>query len=408
LLYQFLINPDMPDSEESDVIIIGAGPAGLATALGLSGSGLSVKIIDKSCFPRDKVCGGGLSSRSLRVLGDLLPGSIGSFPVLPVKGFSMVTPDQTGYIYLPETLDKQLVLGATTDRRLFDNYLTEAVRDLPDTVFMSETEAVDINIETEHVVIETNKGLIKGKVAVIADGAHSKLINSLAGDPFDRNMDAIALRGIFKDVKPEGEQSVVSFYFLKEVFPGYFWLFPMPDGHWNAGIYLPLRFKQQKKHNLNRLFFDIIQENSVLSGRFQDAVLTGSIESDILPLGKFHRQYSGDRWLSVGDAASLVDPIAGEGIGNALMSGQLAAKHLLDAFLNNDFSAGFNYRYEKELFQHIGPEIKSRSRIIRFLGTKPRLFNWLFRQIARSSYFQTIVVRFLYGISAPGRLEFIR
>lgn len=403
---KIMTKTNMPDPKESDVIIIGAGPAGLATALGLSGSGLSVTIIDKTLFPRDKVCGGGLSSRSLRVLGELLPASKIGFPMLPIHGFSLVTPDQVEYIYLPAVLGEQPVLGATIDRRLFDHALLEAVVELPGTVFIGETEALAIHTSEGRVDIETSRGCFKGRMAIVADGAHSKLINSLAGDPFDRKTDAIALRGIFKDVKPEGAEAVVSFYFLKDVFPGYFWLFPLPDGHWNAGIYLPLGFKQQKKHNLNRLFFDIIQESSVLSGRFQDAILTGSIGSDILPLGKCCRHYSGERWLSVGDAASLVDPLAGEGIGNALMSGQLAAGHLLEAFRNNNFSTSFNSRYEKELLRRIGPEIKFRQRLIRFFGTKPRLFNWVFRQIARSSVFQRTVVRLLYGNSAPGRLEF--
>jgi len=394
----------MPHAEESDVIIIGAGPAGLATALGLAGSGLKVNVFDKDSFPRDKVCGGGLSSRSLRVINDLIPGNgLQSFSI-PIHGFGVTTPDHHEYHYLPGSHDQPVVLGATVNRKQFDAVLLDHVIQQSNVGFFPETEVEAVSITEEGVSVSTTNGTKKASIVVVADGAHSQLVDSFAGDPFDRKCDAVALRGVFKDVKPVAGEHFISFYFLKEVFPGYFWMFPVPGGLWNVGIYIPLRFRHQKEYNLNRLFFDIIQENSELAARFQDATLTGRIESDILPLGKRVRRYSGTRWLSVGDAASLVDPLAGEGIGNALMSGQIAAKHLVKAFEMNDFSASFNQQYDSDLMLRLRPEFRFRHRLIHFFGNKPRLFNLLFRQIARNGRFQSMIVRLLYKKTVPGRL----
>lgn len=394
----------MPHAEESDVIIIGAGPAGLATALGLAGSGLKVSVFDKDSFPRDKVCGGGLSSRSLRVIGDLIPDNRLQSSMVLIHGFGVTTPDRHEYHYLPGNPDEPVVMGATINRSRFDEALLDEVLQLPGVTFFPETEVDAVSITDEGASVTTARGTFHAAMVVMAGGAHSQLIDPYAGDPFNRKYDAIALRGIFKDIKPVAGENFVSFYFLKEVFPGYFWIFPSPGGLWNVGIYIPLRFSRQKEYNLNRLFFDIIQENSSLAVRFQDASLTGRIESDILPLGKRARRYSGTRWLSVGDAASLVDPLAGEGIGNALMSGQLAAKHLMNAFEANDFSASFHQQYDRDLMLRLKPEFRLRHRLIRFFGNKPRLFNLLFRQIARSSRFQSAIVKLLYNKPVPGRL----
>lgn len=394
----------MPDSEESDVIIIGAGPAGLATALGLAKSGLSVLIIDKETFPRDKVCGGGLGSRSIRVLNDLLPDKTLPFPTLSIVGFTVTTPDLKEYVYQMHEQPTKTRLGVTIHRSDFDSALLAEVMKMGSVRFKPDTEALSIDADEHGVTIQTSTNKLRGQIAVIADGAHSRLTDQVAEAPFERSSDAIALRGIFKGVTPDQGGDVVHFYFFRDVFPGYFWLFPLPNNLWNAGIYLPLRFKHQKTQNLNRLFFDLLQENSVLAGRFQDAVLTGKIESDVLPLAKSGRRFSGNRWLLAGDAAALVDPLAGEGIANALMSGQLAADHIRKAFEINDFGAKHNSRYDEKLLLRVSNEFKSRHRIINFFGTKPRLFSILFKQLARSKAFQRMMIKILYNKTVEGRL----
>lgn len=394
----------MPDSEESDVIIIGAGPAGLATALGLARSGLSILVIDKETFPRDKVCGGGLGSRSVRVLRDLLPENPLPFPTLPILGFTVTTPDLKEYVYQQGDSSDKARLGVTIHRTDLDGALLEEVLKTGKIRFKPETEALSFEPDGLGVTIQTNTISLRAKMVVIADGAHSRLADKVAAAPFDRSTDAIALRGIFKGVAPDQSGDMVHFYFFRDVFPGYFWLFPLPNNLWNAGIYLPLRFKHQKTQNLNRLFFDLLQENSVLAGRFQDAVLTGRIESDVLPLAKTGRRFSGDRWLLAGDAAALVDPLAGEGIANALMSGQLAANHIQKAFDADDFGAAFNSRYDELLLVKLSHEFKSRHRLINFFGTKPRLFSILFKQLARSNAFQRLMIKILYNKTVKGRL----
>lgn len=398
----------MPSVVQSDILVVGCGPAGLATALGLAQSHLKVTLIDKDRFPRDKVCGGGLSSRSLRVLSDLFQGDHSGLSMLPVHGFEVTTPDHHLYRYRPRVSEGELVMGATINRNQFDEELLRRAEQLTNTEVFYSTKVLGIETEHDQVRVKSDDKEFVGKVVVVADGAHSKLIDTLAGKPFDRKRDAIALRGIFKNIRVVDNSNLVGFYFLKEVFPGYFWIFPLPDGLWNAGIYVPLSMRKHKKHNLNRLFFDLIQENSELSARFQDAVLIGQIESDVLPLAKPHRVYSGNRWLSVGDSASLVDPLAGEGIGNALMSGLLAANHLVKAFEHGNFSAQYNQQFDQRLMSVLKKEFSLRGGLIRFFGNKPRLFSFLFREIARSHPFQSLVAKILYKKTVEGRLQFVK
>lgn len=398
----------MASVSEFDVVIVGAGPAGLSTALGLKGSGLRVVIIDKERFPRDKVCGGGLSSRSLRVINDLFPDGSFAAPLQAIQGFEITTPDHSVYQYQPVDKGVPLQLGATTDRQKFDEALLQAVLRLPDIEFRERVKANELSFSESQVVVSTTAGELITKMVVLADGAHSQLIGPLSGSAFNRKTDGLALRGIFREVKPTGGEHFVSFYFLKEVFPGYLWIFPTTDGLWNVGVYVPLKSWHHNSFNLNRLFFELIQDNSELASRFQDAVLVGRVESDILPLGKLQRRFSGHRWISAGDSASLIDPLAGEGIGNALMSGQLSAKHLLNVFAQGDFSSGFNHRFDEQLLLRLRGEFLQRQRLIDFFSNKPRFFNLLFRQMARSRFFQRVVVKTLYKKTVAGKLEFYR
>ncbi|HML86358.1 MAG TPA: hypothetical protein PKE52_14480, partial [Bacteroidales bacterium] len=174
--------------------------------------------------------------------------------------------------------------------------------------------ALDWSKDTSGVHVKTTKGTFSAKAIIIAAGAHpAREIEPNGYTPFDRNSDAIALRAYFKDVDQDGLNDQIKFYFFKEIYPGYFWIFPQNNSISNVGVYLPLRYKHQKGINLQSLFYELIQEKSVLASRFQNASLIGKIESSVLPLHKKKRVLSGDRFLVVGDTASLVDELAGEG-----------------------------------------------------------------------------------------------
>ena len=125
--------------------------------------------------------------------------------------------------------------------------------------------------------------------------------------------------------------------------------------------------------------------------RFRDAKPLETAKGYGLPLGSKKRKISGDRFLLLGDAASLIDPFTGEGIGNAIRSGRVAANHIIGAFRVNDFSASFNTAYDKEIYTRMWPELKV-SRALQNLCRYPRLFNSVVRKANKSQYIHDLLI----------------
>jgi len=111
--------------------------------------------------------------------------------------------------------------------------------------------------------------------------------------------------------------------------------------------------------------------------------MDGQIEGWGLPLGSKKRSLSGNRFLLSGDAASLIDPFTGEGIGNAMVSGLVAARTIKKAVDNNNYSAGFLKQYDDELYKKLWTELKL-SHYLQLLTSKPRLFNFVIGKASRS------------------------
>jgi geranylgeranyl reductase family protein len=385
----------MPD-DLVDVIIVGAGPAGVACALGLAGSGLKVKLIDKDQFPREKVCAGGLWLRSVRVLDDLLPfvgSSIESFEnKLNLCGISVCTPDGGKFIHKSNYIgEKRKTLGYTVNREDFDEWLVRCTCKSSEVEFIPSKKVDTVQKTSTGMTVSGEGFAYNAKIVVFADGAQAGISGKLTGMKFSREKDALAVRAYFKHVKKDDNDNVLELCFLKEVFPGYMWLFPLPDDVMNVGVYIPLRFFQQHNANLKRLLFELIQDNSQMAFKFQDATLIGSVRGGLLPLGKKNSVYSGENFLVAGDAASLVDPLGGEGIGNALYSGQLAAKHILECVSQNNFSASFNKAYDKKVLKSIAVDFEFRHWIVKFMQSHPSLFNYGIKKVSSNLAFRKVV-----------------
>jgi flavin-dependent dehydrogenase len=109
----------------------------------------------------------------------------------------------------------------------------------------------------------------------------------------------------------------------------------------------------KRKVDLKKALHDIIESKPELQVRFKDATPLEKSQGFGLPIGSKKRALSGDRFLLLGDAASLIDPFTGEGIGNALRSGRIAAGHIVKSFDNLNFSASFHKGYDNTLPQNV-------------------------------------------------------
>jgi geranylgeranyl reductase family protein len=389
----------MPD-DLADVIIVGAGPAGVGCALGLAGSGLKVLLIDKDQFPREKVCGGGLWLRSVRVLNDLLPNVGSNLQAFSNKtslcGISVCTPEGSNFVY-KSTLqgDERKTLGYTVNRDDFDQWMVDQAIKAPEVSFLPQTHVNQVLPQDETIKVIGDGFEYHSKMVVMADGVQALASGDLSGMQFNRHEDALAIRAYFKNVAFDTSDNILEFCFLKDVYPGYLWIFPLQDKIVNVGVYLPLKYLGTHKANLKNLLYELIQENSSLACRFQDATLVGRIRGGLLPLGKTKITLSGNRFLVAGDAASLVDPLGGEGIGNALYSGQLAASHILKCFKSNDFSASFNQAYDKQIEKAILGDFGFRHWLIGFMKRHPKLFNYSVKKVSTNMAFRKMLANAL-------------
>lgn len=297
-----------PGVEQFDVIVVGAGPAGSATAIHLARGGVRVLLAEKARFPRDKPCGGGLTGRAVRML---------PCPVDPVVE------------HVVDRFELRLRYGAhfervgaeplilMTQRRRLDAFLAEqaavAGADLRD-----GTRVDSVVVAADGVEVRVNGSRLRAKVLVGADGANGIVAKAVGlGDDLVRG---VALEGnvAWSVLDPERYRgrAVVE---LGVVPGGYGWVFPKGD-HANLGVGGWGREGPRLRAHLERL--------AVAHGVALDDLT--DVKGHRLPMRPLGATPATGRVLLVGDAAGLVDPLSGDGIYEAFVSAQLAADAILE------------------------------------------------------------------------------
>ncbi|MCU0375240.1 MAG: FAD-dependent monooxygenase, partial [Chitinophagaceae bacterium] len=219
---------------------------------------------------------------------------------------------------------------------------------------------------------------VHAKIVIAADGDRSILRKRLMGTANERKKMVAAIRTYYKGVKKEGDNNHYEVFAYPEVLPGYFWIFPMADGTFNVGLGVTSDVIQQKKLNLRKLMEELIAKYPYLSERFKNAEMIQAVEGSGLPIMlEKEPKLSDDRILLTGDAASIADPISGEGIGPGIVTGKYAALVAIDAVRANDFSAAYLTRYDKIIHQKITNAYELRIRLFDWFIKHPWKINWL-------------------------------
>lgn len=359
-----------------DVVIIGAGPAGCACALALKGSGLKVALVDKQSFPRDKVCGDAIPGRAIKTLRQINPEYETAF-----KGFARkYDTKKTAIFYKGQEISFNWVGDAYTCARMdFDNFLFELVKKNTDTDIYTNTApgVVVIKGNTVGIPIKNSDNILQATILIAADGAQSPLAKQLVNKTLDREHHVGSVRAYYKGVKGL-ETARTEIYFDKRFLPSYLWVFPLPGDMANVGFGMLSSEIAKRKINIKKTFYEFIAQTPALQEQFKDATPTSDLEGFGLPLGSKIGAISGANFMLTGDAASLIDPISGDGIGNAMLSGKLAAEQVIRCFQQKDFSAGFMKGYETALLGAIGKELKTRHKLQRTLSGMPVLLDLVF------------------------------
>ncbi|VVC00936.1 Digeranylgeranylglycerophospholipid reductase [uncultured archaeon] len=408
------------DENIYDVIVVGAGPGGSTTAAYLGRLGRRVLLLDKAKFPRDKTCGDALSGKSMRVLREL--GLVESMQKLPhgeIKGvvFSSPSRDCAAIEFQAADPNRAGGRGLCIRRMHTDNVFFNAAKKTKNVTVREQFQVQDVLRENGHVV--GVKGLdlsdskraemtFRSKVVVGSDGVNSAVTRSVLGAKaaLDPAHSCDAVRGYYSGIK--GLTDKIEIHFVKSIMPGYFWIFPLDDGTANVGLGLvskDLQAKMKKNGaNLVQMMDGVIKEEPMFKERFADAKPISPITGWRLPFGSARRPLSGDGWLLVGDAASLVDPFSGEGVGNASASGRLAAQFIDEALERGDVSKVSLGRYEVAVWEELGTEL-STSYSMQRLGRYEWLLNLVVRKAVKSPKVRELISASLSNEEAKKKFE---
>lgn len=378
------------ERKKYDVVIAGAGPAGCTCALALKDAGLAVCLIDKADFPRDKVCGDAIPARALKTLASIDPQLADAFRAYPGKLLSKRT--RVGYKGRELLVD--WVLEAFTCARIdFDNLLFELVKERTQTDIYTGVTIAAVTTKGDGVVLHSNDMVFEAGVLIGADGAQSVTAKQLVNKTMDRQHHVGSVRAYYDNIAGL-DAHTSEIYFIKEFLPSYLWVFPLPGNRANVGFGMLSSEIARRKINLKQSFYDFISASPDLAARFKDARMIGRLEGFGLPLGSRRIKISGERFMLTGDAASLIDPIWGEGIGNAMLSGKLAAEQAMRCFSESAFDEAFMGAYDKQLFGAIGDELKTHYTAQRVLAKMPVLLDAGFA-LAQNSYVKKIIKKYL-------------
>lgn len=380
-----------------DVVIVGAGPAGCTCAYQLANKGLKIALIEKDEFPRDKICGDALSPDVINQLRRMNPELLEEFleqvEKVPAHGIRFVAPNHKFLDIKFSDPDQNRTAGFIATRVVFDAFMYNQVKDKAGIDTFQKHEVSDVSHTEDGVFVKTDKSLFRGKMVVGADGAHSRVKKHLSQNKVEKNHHCAGLRQYYENVSGFKE-SHIELHFYKDLLPGYFWVFPMANNRANVG--LGMLSNEIGKHNINlrEKLADIIEHHPLIKERFKDAKPMETVKGFGLPLGSKKRSCSGDRYLLLGDAASLIDPFSGEGIGNAIRSGRIAADHIQSAFKEQRFDAKFNMRYDKELYGKMWNELRL-SRILQNTLKYPAISNFFVNKARKNQSIQLLMTSML-------------
>lgn len=376
----------------TSVIIIGAGPAGAGTSFFLSKYGIPHIVIEKEVFPRDKVCGDACSGKTALVINRANPewlteilGQAERF--LPSWGIKFVAPNGRALDipFAPHRTKDTKAPGFTLPRLDFDNFLFEKMHSPSCTIFQDAVVNSIDSADGKVTVAMTQNDIhyrITAPLIVGADGDKGIVRKKYLSEQTAPKTYAVGLRAYYEGVTGMHQENFIELHFLPEMLPGYLWIFPLPNGMANVGVGILSERIREKKINLREQMLHAIKTNPQISPRFANARLKDKIHGWGLPLGMERQPLSGNSFMLTGDAACLIDPFSGEGIGNALYSGMLAAAAAKEAIEAGDFSAAFLQKgYDDVVYKRLGGELKLSATLQRLCK-----YPWLFNYVVNKAY----------------------
>jgi menaquinone-9 beta-reductase len=318
---------------DADVAVVGAGPAGVAAAITLARAGRQVVVIDKARFPRDKCCGDGLTATALRELEalGLRPEAVAGWQ--PVHDVWLRSPSgRTVNLPLPSG-DGEGLFAVVAPRSALDAALVDLARASGAKVLdghgLAAADVVGPGPGPGPVTLDVDGlGQVRAPYVIGADGAWSPLRKALGAARAGYLGDWHAFRQYFTGCGPAARDLWV--WFDPDLLPGYAWSFPLPGGRANVGFGLQ-RGAGFDAHRMGELWPELVERAHIREVLGPDATAEAPHKAWPIP-ARVHEApltAAGGRALFVGDAAWATDPLTGEGIAQALLTGRRGAEAVL-------------------------------------------------------------------------------
>jgi len=373
-----IINFDLKPEFDSHVIVVGAGPAGATASYYLASAGFKVMLVDKQKFPREKVCGD--------FVGPVTQNELSKLGITKLPAYKKTNLINKASVYLDgrELVSRRVPnvpglprYGRVIPRMILDKWLLDSAVKGGAKV-LEGFKAVSLETEKECISLEvegpSGTRKLRARLLIGADGSNSTVARLVRGRTPSRRDRIIAIRGYYKDV--EGPTNQADLHFNSESFPGYCWLFPTGKENANVGVGVLLD-TMPAGNRLGELLTYLIENNAALHGRLHKAKRVGRIEGWPLTTYNPNEPLVDDRVMLVGDAAGLVNPLNGEGIQNAVLSGRWASHVAASCLAKNDLSKDALSAYSDVVEKELRYDMSLAGLIVQFIRNRSLNPIWL-------------------------------
>lgn len=387
---------------DSEVIVVGGGPAGATAALTLAEAGARVRLLDRAAFPRDKPCGGAISARALRRFPYLEP-ALGRIATHYVSRLHLEGPDGRF-----ATIESEALAAIMIRRVEFDALLLRLARSAGAEV-QSGVDVVHAADDGEQVTLRSRDGRrFTAALVIAADGVNSVVARRL-GINAGWTADAVALdmmeetpRAELRDVDPSmlwvaygyDPDGGVTGADSRRASKGYAYIFPKRD-HVNIGVgYVLSHYRRQiarRPYALQRQLIDRLRARGIVEG---DSV-RANFSPFIIPVGGPLRRPGRGRVVAAGDAGGFVNGFTAEGIYYAMVTGQLAARAAVQSM--SDPRAKLIETYGRACDYEIGVELRDSLTIQRYLFADRRRIVRMVEGVRRHPAAARVVVEWAMG-----------